>query len=251
MNESDKTLLTKVFGCIDHTLLEPVNSPISVRAFAERALNLQCERHVASVCVYPTDVKDACEALKGSDIKVCSVAGGFPHAHTFLSLKVAEVEQAIACGADEVDIVFPLREFFNNDYAGVMKKLAALREAGNCRVMKCILETGVLQSEERIHLAAQMAVEAGYDFIKTSTGKVSAGATPDAVRTMLKVLKKHKFEHGKTVGLKVSGGVSSPELALVYARLAQAEMGIDFIKKQTFRVGTSSLTEKMVQFFGT
>ena len=247
MNAEERALLLRLYGCVDHTLLSANNSVERVRQFASRAVEMTLPegQRVASVCVYPANVADAREVLKNSNIKVCSVAGGFPHGQSVLAAKVEEVKGAVEAGASEVDIVLPLYSFFGHDYAEVEKELVAMRQAGRGVVMKCILETGEIGSRDGIREAATMAVAAGYDFIKTSTGKTAVGATPEAVEVMLEVLKNSKNLTNRTVGLKVSGGVSSPEMALQYARMAQRVMGDEYINPQTFRIGTSSLTEKL------
>ena len=250
---SERDLLLQLFRCIDHTTLSPTDNAFSVRLFAERTLRLQAPQQgvgtVASVCTwlpFVPVVKDTFRAALMENIHVAAVAGCFPSSQGLLDTKIAEVSAAAQLGADEMDIVFPLAHI--DDEPRCRAELEAMRQQASKLTMKCILETGELRTPDRIARATQLAISTGYDFVKTSTGKTSIGATMEAVEEMLKVLKIYKINTGKTVGLKVSGGISSPEEALQYAHLAMQYMGDNYIDPQTFRIGTSRLTEKLFSF---
>ena len=240
----DISLAKQLFSCIDNTTLNATDNESSVEAFCRRTLEMAVEgRHVAAVCVYPRWVACTKRTLAGSDIRVASVAGAFPHGQLPLELKVAEVRQAIADGADEVDIVINRGLLLAGDDEGVAYEVQAMKQACGDHHLKVILETGELSSPTLIAKAAQLAIDGGADFIKTSTGKIGVGATLEAAEVMLNVVKENVNFNKKTVGFKAAGGIRKPEEAMAYAQLAKKIMGDDYVNNQTFRIGASSLTE--------
>ena len=242
----DLCLAKKVFGCIDNTTLNATDNDASVEAFCRRTLEMNVEGNtVAAVCVYPRFVATAKHVLKGSGIGVASVAGAFPHGQLPLKLKVEEVRQAIAEGADEVDIVISRGLLLAGEDNAVRDEVAAMKEACGSKTLKVILETGELPSPTLIAKASQLAIDGGADFIKTSTGKIAVGATLEAAEIMLNVINDNLKKTKKIVGFKAAGGIRKPEEALAYAEMARKICGEEYINKQTFRIGASSLTEAM------
>lgn len=237
-----------LFSCIDHTTLSPLDTEQSVVRFCQDIATKEIGgNRVAAVCVYPRFVEVAKKALRGSDISVASVAGGFPHSQIPLTLKVAEVDYVVGCGADELDIVLSCGLVKTGLYQQAIDEIATIKEHCGTALLKVILETGELCDPFFIEQASKVVISGGADFIKTSTGKTAVGATPEAVRTMLKTITEIQFTTGKTIGLKVAGGISSVEEALLYMHMAEEMMGKQYVKKQTFRVGTSRLTNVLIQ----
>lgn len=248
MNEDYK----KIFSCIDNTTLEGCDTKEKVRQLCQKSLNLVDSKRgiqsVAAVCVYPIFVKEAHELLKGSGINVASVAGGFPAGQIPLKLKLAEVQYAIDEGADEIDMVISRGALIEGDEQRVADEIVAIREVCKNKRLKVILETGELLSEELITKASMIAMESGADFIKTSTGKIKISATLEAAKIMLESIAKFYKKSGKIVGFKAAGGISTPEQALLYMKLAEQYMGTEYINKQYFRIGASRLTDKLFSF---
>ena len=243
----NKELAMQVFSCIDNTTLTATDTDASVEAFCRHTLEFSPFR-VAAVCVYPRFVAVAKHALQGSGIRVASVAGAFPHGQLPLELKVEEVKYAIGQGADEIDMVLSRGALLAGDDDTVVREVQAMKEACQEHTLKVILETCELSSPTLVAHASQLAIDGGADFIKTSTGKGTAGATPQAAETMLSVIAENVKKSGKKVGFKAAGGISTPEEALVYANLAKKILGEDFVKNQTFRIGASRLTDRLFSF---
>lgn len=242
----DKNFARRVFSCIDNTTLNATDNARTVEAFCRRTkeMRLTDGTTVAAVCVYPMFVALAKRSLQGSGIKVASVAGAFPHGQLPLDLRVAEVRRVIDDGADEVDIVINRGLLLAGDYDEVSREVVQMKDACNGHTLKVILETGEL-SPLLIRRAAQRAIDAGADFIKTSTGKIPTGATPEAAEVMLNVVNENVKFNKKRVGFKAAGGIRTPEEALAYAELAKKIVGDKYINNQTFRIGASRLTESL------
>ncbi len=246
---SDRSLMQQIFSCIDNTTLTATDTEASVETFCRHTLDLRPSgQHVAAVCVYPRFVAVAKRALAGSGIRVASVAGAFPHGQLPLELKVAEVKYAVGQGADEVDMVLSRGLLLEGDDDAVAREVQVMKEACQGRTLKVILETCELPSPTLVARAAQLAIDGGADFIKTSTGKGAAGATIEAAETMLEVIVQNVKKTSKMVGFKAAGGISTPEEALGYAQIAKKIVGDDFINNQTFRIGASRLTDRLVAF---
>ena len=242
----DKDMARRVFSCIDNTTLNATDNNKSVEAFCRRTMEMRLAdgTTVAAVCVYPMFVDIAKRTLEGSGIKVASVAGAFPHGQLPLNLRVDEVRRVIEDGADEVDIVINRGLLLAGEYNVVCDEVSEMKAACKGRTLKVILETGEL-SPLLIRRAAQRAIDVGADFIKTSTGKISTGATPEAAEMMLNVVNENVKFNKKTVGFKAAGGIRTPEEALVYAEMAKKIVGNNYINNQTFRIGASRLTESL------
>ena len=239
-------MLKKIFSCIDNTALAGTDTHATIEQLCRQSLTLQPQGcHVSAVCVYPVFVSQAAALLHGSGIKVATVVGGFPAGQTPLEVKLHETEYALKNGADEIDMVISRCQMFEGDYDSVRHEVAAIKQICQANTLKVILETGELGTSELIATASQMAIEGGADFIKTSTGKSTVSATPEAVQTMLEVIKKHYLESGSTIGLKVAGGLTTVPQVLNYTQMAASVMGNQYINSKTFRIGTSRLVAKI------
>ena len=203
---------------------------------------------MAAVCVYPVFVKQSCQLLQGSGIKVASVAGAFPAGQSPIAVKLQEIQYALDEGADEIDMVISRGALLEGDYERVRNEVAAVSQLCKGKTLKVILETGELPTSSHIAKAAELAIEGGADFIKTSTGKIAVGATLEAAEVMLNVIKNHHENTGKWVGFKAAGGISTPDEVLKYYRLAERIIGEKQITNQFFRIGASRLTERLFTF---
>lgn len=248
----DHEALVKIFSCIDNTTLEGADTSARVEQLCTRSLQMVDPKRgigpVAAVCVYPVFVRQARSLLQGSGIRVASVAGAFPAGQSPIHVKLAEVQYALDEGADEIDMVISRGALIEGDEQRVYDEVAAIRECCHDRTLKVILETGELLSPTLITRASELAISAGADFIKTSTGKIAVSATPDAAQIMLHSIRQHHQKTGKWVGFKAAGGISTPEQALVYYRLAVSAYGEKQISNQIFRIGASRLTERLFSF---
>ena len=242
----DKNLARRVFSCIDNTTLNATDNTRSVESFCRRTMEMRLNdgTTVAAVCVYPLFVGIAKRTLQGSGIKVASVAGAFPHGQLPLDLRIAEVHRVVDEGADEVDIVINRGLLLAGDYEEMSHEIAEMERACSGRTLKVILETGELYTL-LVRRAAQRAIDSGADFIKTSTGKISTGATLEAAEMMLNVVNENVKFNKKSIGFKAAGGIRTPEEALAYAEMAKKIVGDNYINNQTFRIGASRLTESL------
>lgn len=243
--------LATLVACIDLTTLEGSDTPGRVAALAARACRPDPDdpglAPVAAVCVYPSLVPAAVAATAGSPVLVASVAGAFPSGQSPLPVRLADIEAAVAAGADEIDIVLNRGAFLDDDLATVHADLVASIAAAGGRPVKVILETGELGPNDAIRRAALVAMAAGADMIKTSTGKIPVSATPDAVATMVDAIAAFRAETGRDVGLKVSGGLRTVDDATAYANLVAATLGVDWITPARFRLGASRLLDALVE----
>lgn len=208
----------------------------------------------ASICVYPNFAATVAAERKDPALHVTTVAGCFPASQSFLDVKVLECEKAVETGADEVDIVLALNAFLAGDYETAKAEIVAMREAidaagarvGRRIVLKVILETGLLVSEANIAAASFLAMEAGADFIKTSTGKVEVNATPMAAVVMCEAIKAFYAKTGRKVGFKAAGGVSSAKDAMCYYSIVSTILGPEWLNKDLFRFGVSRLGNNLM-----
>jgi deoxyribose-phosphate aldolase len=239
----DRELACRVFACIDNTTLSTADTETSVMAFCHKTRSMTMA--VAGVCVYPRFVPTAAAVLKGSGIRVVSVASDFPHGQASIATKLEDVRTLVSAGADEVDVVINRGLVLAGRYDEAVEEIRQQKIIMEGRTLKVILETCELPTKELIEVASQIAIDGGADFIKTSTGKGSAGATLEAAGIMLNCIKENVKKGKKTVGFKAAGGIRKPEEALRYAELAMQIMGVEYIVPQIFRIGASSLTESM------
>ena len=235
---------------IDLTTLEGKDSEGKVRQMCQKALHPlpgdPSVGPVAAVCVYPNLVAVAREALAGSPVRVASVATGFPAGLVPLEVKLDEVRRAVAAGADEIDMVIDRGAFLAGDHARVFAEIVAVKEACGAAHLKVILETGELGSYDQVRRAAHLAMAAGADFIKTSTGKVQPAATPGTVLVMLEAIRDHYLATGRAVGMKPAGGIRTTKQALHLLVLVKETLGDAWLSPARFRIGASTLANDLL-----
>ena len=231
--------------CMDLTTLEGADTRGKVGALCSKALRPKpgdpTIPSVAAVCVYPAMAPVAVEHLSGSGVKVASVATAFPSGQTFTPIKVAETEAAVEAGADEIDMVIDRGSFLGGDYQKVYDEIRAVKEACGKAHLKVILETGELGTYDNVRRAAILAMAAGADFIKTSTGKVTPAATLPVSLVMLEAIRDFQRETGETVGFKPAGGIRAAKQAIQYLVLLHETLGPEWLTPDRFRLGASSL----------
>jgi len=247
---------TKVAGirlaiqCMDLTTLEGKDSEGRVRSLCAKALHpaphLPDVPSVAAVCIYPNLVPVAKEALAGSSVHVASVATAFPSGLSSLEVKLADTEAAIAAGADEIDMVIDRGAFLSGHYRAVYDEIVAVKTACGPVHLKVILETGELGSYDAVRRASDLALEAGADFIKTSTGKVGTNATFPVAVTMCEAIRDYTRRTGRRAGLKVAGGVRTTKQAMTYLVIIKETLGESWLTPDLFRIGASSLLDDLL-----
>lgn len=247
-------VLKLIHGCIDLTSLTSMDTKESIWKMVDQVNDYEGTRpdvpNVAAICTYPIFVETVKQALIAQDVKIASVAAGFPASQTFPEIKVAETAMAVMQGADEIDVVINLGYFMEDNYQELSEELQEIKDSCREAHLKVILETGALTTAENIRKAAILAVYCGADFIKTSTGKGYPGATPEAVYTMCQVVKEYHSIVGKQVGIKVSGGVRTAEEAVNYYTILKEVLGNEWLNKDLFRIGASSLVSDIEQRLG-
>jgi deoxyribose-phosphate aldolase len=230
---------------MDLTTLEGKDTPGKVRALCVKAMHPlpgdPTVPAVAAVCVYPALVGDAREALRGSGVHVASVATGFPSGQTFRELKVQETRLAVEAGADEIDMVIDRNAFLAGDYQTVFEEIVAVKEAAGAAHLKVILETGELETYDNVRRASVLAMAAGADFIKTSTGKVTPAATLPVTLVMLEAVRDFERQTGREVGVKPAGGIRTAKEAVQYLVVLYETLGPRWMRPDRFRFGASSL----------
>ena len=251
-------VLKTCFSLMDLTTLHPNDTVASVKKLVSKVNGLEKEFSSyplpASVCVFPNFVSTVRDTRESAELHVTSVAGCFPASQSFLEVKVKECELSVENGADEVDIVLALNAFLAGDYEAATREIREMREAidregaklGKKIVLKVILETGVLRTVENIAAAAFLAMEAGADFIKTSTGKVEVNATPSAAYVMCQCIRKYYEQTGRRVGFKAAGGISNAQDALSYYAIGKTVLGDEWMNKKLFRFGVSRLGNSLM-----
>jgi deoxyribose-phosphate aldolase len=201
---------------------------------------------VAAVCVYPSMVATAKKALGNSGVKVASVATGFPSGQAPRHLKISETKYAVQQGADEIDMIISRGKFLEGEYNYVFDEIAAVKEACGPARLKVILETGELVTYDKVRRASDIAMYAGADFIKTSTGKITPAATMPVTLVMLEAIRDFYYKTGKMIGMKPAGGISKSKLALHYLVMLNEILGEDWMNNQWFRFGASSLANDVL-----
>ncbi|MBK07245.1 MAG: deoxyribose-phosphate aldolase [Deltaproteobacteria bacterium] len=242
---SKRAALDLIIRMTDLTTLEGMDTPGKVRMLCQKARTPHVENpdipSVAAVCVYPTMVSIAKEALKGTSIHVAAVATAFPSGQSFLPIRTEEVRQTVAQGADEIDMVINRGAFLSGDYNTVYNEIVAFKEACGPAHLKVILETGELHTYDQVRKASHIAMDAGADFIKTSTGKVSPAATLPVTLVMLEAIRDHYKKTGIKIGMKPAGGIRTAKLAWQYLCMVKETLGDDWLDPSMFRFGASSL----------
>jgi deoxyribose-phosphate aldolase len=230
---------------MDLTTLEGRDTPGKIRALCAKAIHPQpgdpSIPSVAAICLYPSLIPEAKDALKGSTVRVASVATGFPSGQTFREIKVAEVKAAVAAGADEIDMVIDRGAFLAGDYATVFDEIVEIKDACGDAHLKVILETGELGTFDQVRRASILAMAAGGDFIKTSTGKVQPAATLPVTLVMLEAIRDFEKATGRLVGMKPAGGIRTAKEAVQYLVVLYETLGPRWMTPERFRFGASTL----------
>jgi deoxyribose-phosphate aldolase len=242
-------MLIRLPGVLDMTTLEGSDNREKVISLCRQARFSAQDPgfpDAAAVCVYPSLVRIVAEELRGSGIRVASVAGAFPSGQSSLKVKLEEIRFAVGEGAEEIDAVISRGKLLEGNESEVFDELCAIRETCGDVTLKTILETGELPTVEMIRKASELAIRAGSDFVKTSTGKIPVGATPEAFLVMLDTVREYLEKTGKAVGVKAAGGVRTPEQAMIYARLLESILGEEFLAPRFFRIGASSLASELL-----
>jgi deoxyribose-phosphate aldolase len=248
--ESKIEALKMILSMIDLTTLEGMDTPGKVQQLCQKAIHLHDAMpdlpHVAAVCVYPTMVGVAKKALGTHDIKVASVATAFPSGMAPRQIKLEETRIAVEDGADEIDMVISRGAFLQGEYAFVFDEIAAIKEACGAAHLKVILETGELGTLDRVRRASVLAMHAGADFIKTSTGKIQPAATLPVTLVMLQAIRDFYYETGRMIGMKPAGGISTAKLAVHYLVMLRETLGNAWMTPEWYRFGASSLANDVL-----
>jgi len=249
-NEAKRQGLDMVLSMIDLTTLEGKDTPGKVQQMCYKAQHLH-DLHpglpnVAAVCVYPTMVSTAKRALEHSSIKVASVATAFPSGQSTSAIKLSDTKFAVEEGADEIDMVISRVKFLAGEYTFVFDEIAAIKEVCGKARLKVILETGELSTLDNVRTASDIAMHAGADFIKTSTGKIQPAATMQVTYTMLMAIRDFYDNTGKMVGMKPAGGISTAKLALHNLVMVKEILGDPWLSNEWFRFGASSLANDVL-----
>jgi deoxyribose-phosphate aldolase len=243
--ESKLWALDLAIRMMDLTTLEGKDTPGKVRALCQKGIHPQpgdpTIPSVAAICIYPSLIAEAKEALAGSTVKVASVATGFPSGQTFRDIKIAETKAAVASGADEIDMVIDRAAFLAGDYVTVFEEIVDVKDAAGPAHLKVILETGELETYDNVRRASVLAMAAGADFIKTSTGKVTPAATVPVTLVMLEAIRDFERATGRQVGMKPAGGIRTAKEAIHYLVVLYETLGPRWMTPDLFRFGASSL----------
>ena len=242
--------LKLALSMIDLTTLEGKDTPGKVRQLCYKAIHLHDQLEglptVAAICVYPSQVQIAKKALEGTTINVASVATAFPSGQVNLEAKLSDTHFAVSEGADEIDMVISRGEFLAGNYQFIYDEIAAIKEACGSAHLKVILETGELETLDNVRRASEIAMLAGADFIKTSTGKIQPAATMPVTYVMLNAIKEFYLKTGKKIGMKPAGGISTSKIALQYLVMLNEVLGEPWMNKDYFRFGASSLANDVL-----
>ncbi len=249
-NNSKMQAMHLALSMIDLTTLEGKDSPQKVKQMCYKAAHLHDSipnlPHVAAVCVYPSMVKTAKLALQGTSIKVASVSTAFPSGQAPLNIKLQDTSFAVDEGADEIDMVISRGKFLSGEYTYVFDEISAIKEACKNARLKVILETGELVTLDNVRKASDIAIAAGADFIKTSTGKIQPAATMPVTLVMLEAIKDHYLKTGNMIGMKPAGGISTAKLAIQYLVMVNETLGTAWMNNNWFRFGASSLANDIL-----
>ncbi|MBL0066789.1 MAG: deoxyribose-phosphate aldolase [Bacteroidetes bacterium] len=248
--ESKATALRLALSMVDLTTLEAKDTPGKVKQLCTKAMHPHDAfpgiPSVAAVCVYPNLVKVAKTALAGSSVKVAAVATAFPSGMSTRKVKLEETKWAVNEGADEIDMVISRGHFLSGEYNFVFDEIAAVKEACGEAHLKVILETGELSTLDNVRIASDIAMNAGADFIKTSTGKIQPAATLPVTLVMLEAIRDFYYSTGKKIGMKPAGGIATAKLALNYLVVLRETLGHDWLNPDMFRFGASALANDLL-----
>jgi len=241
--------LKLAFSMIDLTTLEGKDTEGKVKQLCYKGMHPDDSLDiptVAAICVYPNYVATAKKALGTSGVKVASVATAFPSGNSNLKVKLEDTRIAVDAGADEIDMVISRGKFHQGEYQFVYDEIATIKEACGKARLKVILETGELGTADNVRRASDIAIWAGADFIKTSTGKISPAATMPVTLLMLEAIKDHYLKTGKMIGMKPAGGISDSKTALQFLVMLRETLGQDWMTNKWFRFGASRLTNDIL-----
>lgn len=247
--ESRREALKCILSAIDLTTLEATDTESKVAFLCEQARSFSVRKadisNVAAICVYPPFASLVKSLLSETDIKTACVATAFPSGQSPLQVKLMEVSYVIEEGAEEVDMVISRGKFLDEKFEEVADEVMAVKTACGDASLKVILETGELKSIENIRKASEIAILSGADFLKTSTGKITPAATPEAFLIMMDTIKEYYDNTGKKIGIKAAGGISAAETAIQYYLLVKHVLGDEWLNKDLFRIGASRLAENV------
>lgn len=239
-----------LFGSIELTTLSTTDSDTSVMAFVDRVNRFESAYpqlpHVAAVCVYPCFAEVASETLEVEGVEITCVSGSFPSSQAVIEVKVAETALALRDGATEIDIVMPVGKFLSGNYEELCDDIAELKQVCGDKAMKVILETGDLKTASNIKKASLLAMYAGADYIKTSTGKEKISATPEAAYVMCQAIKEYYEKTGIQIGFKPAGGINTVMDAIIYYTIVKEVLGEKWLTNKWFRLGTSRLANLLL-----
>lgn len=239
-----------LMGSVELTSLSTTDSEESILRFTEKVNQFEAAYpdlpHVATICVYPCFAKIVSESLEIEGVEVACVSGSFPSSQALIEVKVAETALAIHDGATEIDIVMSVGKFLSGDYETLCDEISELKATCGEKKMKVILETGCLKTAENIKKASLLAMYAGADYIKTSTGKLEPAATPEAAYVMCQAIKEYYNETGIQIGFKPAGGMHTVHDALVYYTIVKEVLGEKWLTNQWLRLGTSRLANLLL-----
>lgn len=237
----------ELFQFLDITTLSVNDTEKSVSELVDKVISYHQNGFTpAAICVYPNFAQRVSQLLKSTSIQTAAVSACFPSSQSFMEVKCLEAKMSVEACATEVDIVLNVGQFFQGNDQLVVEEIIAIKEAIGSAKLKVILETGVLKDTETIKRASRLAILGGADFLKTSTGKVDIGATPEAVKAMCEVIKEESLISARKIGIKVSGGVRSKDDALIYYTIVRESLGEGFCHPDYFRIGASSLADALV-----
>ncbi len=237
------------FSLIDLTTLNSTDTHARAKSFAENVNNFQNDfdmPNVAAICVYPYQVPILNENLKAEGVNIASVAGVFPSSQSFIEVKALECKMAVEKGADEIDIVISIGAFLEGNYQTVFEEIVTQKEACGKGHLKVILETGELKTATNIRTASIIAMEAGADFIKTSTGKVPVNATLEAAHIMTQAIQEYFNKTGRMIGFKPAGGISTGKDAIEFFAVSKNNLGEEWLNNDYLRIGASSLANNIL-----
>jgi len=243
-------VLKLIFNCIDLTSLNTTDSTDSITYFIDKVNSFAKDYpempDVAAICVFPVFAPVLKSTLKRENVKKAVVSAGFPSSQTFTDVKKLETQRAVDFGVDEIDIVLSVGEFLEGNYDFVYEEISAVKDVMRDVHLKVILETGALKSPEEIWMASLLSIEAGTDFIKTSTGKQQPAATPEAFYVMAKAARAFFEKTGKKIGLKAAGGISTTDDVLLYYGIVKSVLGQEWLNNKLFRIGASRLANNLL-----
>lgn len=241
--------LRRLLSTIELTTLTVTDSNESVLGLVDKVNRFADAHpdlpHLATICVYPNFAETVSQNLEADGVRVACVSGGFPSSQTFIEVKTVETALAVKDGAEEIDMVLSVGKFLSGDYETCADEIAEIKASAGAAPLKVILETGALATAGQIHRAAVLSMYAGADFIKTSTGKISVAATPEAAYVMCRAIRQYFEQTGRRVGFKAAGGIRTVAEAVDFYTIVAELLGEDWLKEGLFRIGTSSLLGKL------